>query len=288
MPIQILMPELPDGAQAAQIVKWLVAEDDEIAAGDIIAEFTCGGDTAFLIEAADAGRVARLVVAEGATGLRSGQPIAEIADAGEDEPRPLAAIPEPTTSAPLSAVPAGPASSASAEAVSDHPVHPLAGHHIDSHSLEAVSLPHLSDARPARPVVQLPGARLLRRGNAATIVAYLDQDEVALAAARDLLLADGLDAEVIGLDTLHGPALEVICASVSRTGRLVVVEPHAADWPYAAEIAAEIATRAFDDLDAPPLTVRGARSPGAQGDRPDTDRAVVKLVAALRRICYVF
>jgi pyruvate/2-oxoglutarate/acetoin dehydrogenase E1 component len=80
-------------------------------------------------------------------------------------------------------------------------------------------------------------AAVRRSGDDVTIVAALAAVETALAAA-DELAADGIDAEVIDLRTLRPLDAGTIVGSVTRTGRLVVVEEGPPTGGYAAEVVA--------------------------------------------------
>ena len=69
-----------------------------------------------------------------------------------------------------------------------------------------------------------PAPRTLRSGSHITLAAWGTGVGAALAAA-EILLASGIDAEVIDLVALTGSADDPLTASVVRTGRLVVVHP---------------------------------------------------------------
>jgi pyruvate dehydrogenase E1 component beta subunit len=108
--------------------------------------------------------------------------------------------------------------------------------------------------------VPIGKARIARRGEHVTIVAYSRMVHVALEAA-DALAADGISAEVIDLRTLRPLDLEAIVASVKKTNRIVSVEE---GWPFAgigSEIAALMMEHAFDWLDAPVARVTGKDVP---------------------------
>jgi pyruvate dehydrogenase E1 component beta subunit len=108
--------------------------------------------------------------------------------------------------------------------------------------------------------VPIGKARIARRGDHVTIVAFSRMVQVAMEAA-DALAADGLAAEVIDLRTLRPLDVETIVASVKKTNRIVSVEE---GWPFAgigSEIAALIMEHAFDWLDAPVTRVTGKDVP---------------------------
>ncbi len=77
MPSQILMPALSPTMEDGTLARWLVKAGDRIAPGDVIAEIET--DKATLeFEADRAGTLGRIIVAEGATGVAVGTPIAEL------------------------------------------------------------------------------------------------------------------------------------------------------------------------------------------------------------------
>ena len=83
-----------------------------------------------------------------------------------------------------------------------------------------------------------------------TIVALSRMVREALAAA-ERLAADGIEAEVIDPRTLLPLDLDAIIDSVRRTNRLVVAHEAVEHGGFGAEIASEVQSKAFDDLDAP-------------------------------------
>jgi pyruvate/2-oxoglutarate/acetoin dehydrogenase E1 component len=100
------------------------------------------------------------------------------------------------------------------------------------------------------PAVPIGSARTRRDGADVTIVALSRMVGEALAAA-ELLAGEGFEAEVIDPRTLVPLDIDTIVASVKRTGRLVVAHEAVVFGGFGAEIAAEIATSAFDYLYAP-------------------------------------
>ncbi len=137
-------------------------------------------------------------------------------------------------------------------------------------------------------VIPIGKARIARAGKDATIVSFARGMVYALEAA-ERLAKEGIDVEVIDLRTLRPLDLDTILASVKKTNRLVTVEEA---WPVCSigsEICAEVAMRAFDDLDAPPAKVSGADVPmpyAANLEKlalPSVDR----VVAAVKAVLYV-
>jgi pyruvate dehydrogenase E1 component beta subunit len=108
--------------------------------------------------------------------------------------------------------------------------------------------------------VPLGKARILRKGNDATVVAYGRMANEALAAA-ELLASDGIECEVIDPRTLQPFDTETVVGSVRRTNRAVVVHEAVRFCGLGAEIAAQIQEEAFDYLDAPVARVAAPFSP---------------------------
>jgi 2-oxoisovalerate dehydrogenase E1 component beta subunit len=97
-------------------------------------------------------------------------------------------------------------------------------------------------------------AAVRRAGDRLTVIAYGAAVDEALRAA-EALAAEGAEAEVIDLRTLVPLDMATVLASVRKTNRLVVYHEDTRRGGVGAEIAAEVAERAFGDLDAPPLRV---------------------------------
>ncbi len=93
---QILMPALSPTMEEGKLAKWHVKEGDAVKAGDILAEIETDKAT-MEFESIDEGRIAKLLVPEGAEGVKVNAPIAELARDGESAPapKPAAAAPEP-------------------------------------------------------------------------------------------------------------------------------------------------------------------------------------------------
>jgi pyruvate dehydrogenase E1 component beta subunit len=75
MSTEILMPALSPTMEEGKLAKWLVKEGQTIKPGDIIAEIETDKAT-MEVEAADEGKVAKLLVAEGTEGIKVNTPIA--------------------------------------------------------------------------------------------------------------------------------------------------------------------------------------------------------------------
>src|SRR5882724_7284625 len=82
---QILMPALSPTMEEGKLAKWHVKEGDAVKAGDILAEIETDKAT-MEFEAIDEGRIAKILVPEGAEGVKVNAPIAELAQDGEVAP----------------------------------------------------------------------------------------------------------------------------------------------------------------------------------------------------------
>jgi pyruvate/2-oxoglutarate/acetoin dehydrogenase E1 component len=103
-------------------------------------------------------------------------------------------------------------------------------------------------------------AAIRRSGTDVTIVSYSRTVRTALAAA-DELATRGIEAEVIDLRTVMPIDFDSVEESVGRTGRLVVAHEGHRRVGLGAEIAAEIAERCWDLLEAPIRRVCGLDVP---------------------------
>src|SRR5438105_9124931 len=83
MPIEILMPALSPTMTEGNVTKWLKKEGDEVHSGDVLAEIETDKAT-MEFEAVDDGRLGKILVPEGAEGVKVNQPIAVLLGEGED------------------------------------------------------------------------------------------------------------------------------------------------------------------------------------------------------------
>ncbi len=97
-------------------------------------------------------------------------------------------------------------------------------------------------------------ADVKREGSDVTVVATSRMVQVALEAA-DRLSGDGIDVEVVDPRTIVPLDKEAICASVEKTGRLVVADETNVSCGIASEISAMVAEQAFSSLRAPIMRV---------------------------------
>ncbi len=89
MPTELKMPALSPTMEEGTLAKWLVKEGDDVKSGDILAEIETDKAT-MEFEAVDEGKIAKILVPEGTDGVKVGQPIALLAEDGEQVSAPAA------------------------------------------------------------------------------------------------------------------------------------------------------------------------------------------------------
>ena len=99
-------------------------------------------------------------------------------------------------------------------------------------------------------LIPLGVADVKREGTDLTVVATSSMVQVALEAA-DLVAKEGVSLEVVDPRTIKPLDIDTIITSVRKTHRAIVVDEAYQSFGVTAEIAAEIADKAFDYLDAP-------------------------------------
>jgi pyruvate dehydrogenase E1 component beta subunit len=135
--------------------------------------------------------------------------------------------------------------------------------------------------------VPLDRAAVRRQGKDVTILAWLLMAHHAMQAADVLAREHGIDAEVIDVRSLSPIDYETICASASKTGRVVIVEEGPKTGGVGAEIAAGIGERVGNALRRPAARVASAdvpvpfSPPLEDAYRPDATR-IVQAVRQLR------
>jgi pyruvate dehydrogenase E1 component beta subunit len=134
-------------------------------------------------------------------------------------------------------------------------------------------------------VLPLDAAFVLREGRDVTLVSWGAMVKETLAAAEELA-TENLEAEVIDLATLKPYDEETILASVSKTGRCVIVHEAARTGGFGAEIAALIAERALLSLLAPPARITGYDTviPLPRLEQQYMP-SIGRIVAAARKVC---
>jgi pyruvate dehydrogenase E2 component (dihydrolipoamide acetyltransferase) len=182
MPIPILMPALSPTMTEGNLARWLKREGEAVHSGDVLAEIETDKAT-MEVEAIDDGRIGKLLVPEGAQGIKVNQPIAVLLGEDEDESA-LDALPV--------AKPAEPDSQPSPQP----PPQPSLAEATPAPPLEATPAPPRPEATPATP----PPAR--ERGDGRIFASPL---------ARRMAQQAGLD---LGALTGSGPQGRVIKADI--------------------------------------------------------------------------
>jgi 2-oxoisovalerate dehydrogenase E1 component beta subunit len=103
-------------------------------------------------------------------------------------------------------------------------------------------------------------ARLVRPGRDLTVACYGPMVRTCLDAAQ-AAAHDGVEIEVLDLRTISPLDVDAVCASVERTGRLVVVHEAPVFGGIGGELAARVTERCFYSLEAPVLRVGGYHAP---------------------------
>ncbi|MDB6182786.1 pyruvate dehydrogenase complex dihydrolipoamide acetyltransferase [Paracoccus fistulariae] len=120
MPTEILMPALSPTMEEGTLAKWLVKEGDTVNSGDILAEIETDKAT-MEFEAVDEGTIGKILIEEGAQGVKVNTPIAVLLEEGESaddiqESSGKAEAPKATEDAPKEAAAEKPAAAAPAPA----------------------------------------------------------------------------------------------------------------------------------------------------------------------------
>lgn len=100
-----------------------------------------------------------------------------------------------------------------------------------------------------------------RKGSDVTIAATSFMVWKSLDAAEDLKKEYNINCEVVDLRTLRPLDIGLVLESVDKTGRLVCVEEAPVFGGFMGEVAAEVAEKGFDMLDAPIMRVAGRNCP---------------------------
>lgn len=193
MPIEILMPALSPTMTEGTLAKWHIKEGDAISSGKVIAEIETDKAT-MEVEAVDEGVVGKVLVKEGAEGVKVNQVIALLLEEGED----VSAIANYTPKAPETPKQEEKAApSAAAEAKPATPA-PAATKTL---SAPVSSLPPLSSA-PVKSVSSASNGRVFASPLAKRIATQegIDLQRVLGSGPNGrILMADVLDAKAIGV-----------------------------------------------------------------------------------------
>ncbi|MBI2914724.1 MAG: alpha-ketoacid dehydrogenase subunit beta [Firmicutes bacterium] len=127
-------------------------------------------------------------------------------------------------------------------------------------------------------IVPLGRAEVVREGADITVIGISLMARYALEAA-EVLAGEGVRVEVIDPRSLAPMDIGQILASVKKTGRLLIVDEDYGPCGAGAEIAALVADRGFDFLDAPIRRLNSAFAP--RPSSPPLEKALLPDVAAI-------
>ena len=105
--------------------------------------------------------------------------------------------------------------------------------------------------------IELGKAATVREGQALTILVYGTMVHVVKSVVEEI----GIDAEIVDLRTLMPLDIDAIVASVTKTGRCMVVHEATRTSGFGAELAALVQERCFYHLEAPVARVTGFDTP---------------------------
>ncbi len=115
-------------------------------------------------------------------------------------------------------------------------------------------------------------AAIARPGKDVTVVALARMVHLTLSVCDELEKA-GISVEVVDPRTVSPLDVDTILKSVQKTGRLLVVDEAFGPCSIASEVAAHVADRGFNDLDAPIKRINGVFTPTPYS--PSLEKAVV-------------
>ncbi len=121
-------------------------------------------------------------------------------------------------------------------------------------------------------------ASVVRAGRDVTVVALARMVHLTLSIC-DELERDGISVELIDPRTVSPLDTETILQSVNKTGRLLIVDEPPSPCGFTAEIAAQVTTLGFNDLDAPIHRLTGVFTPTPYS--PPLESAVVPTAPAI-------
>ncbi|MEI8382078.1 MAG: dehydrogenase E1 component subunit alpha/beta [Planctomycetota bacterium] len=108
--------------------------------------------------------------------------------------------------------------------------------------------------------IEFGKAAITRTGHDVTVVALARMVHLTLSVCDELENA-GISVEVVDPRTVSPLDIDTILQSVHKTGRLLIVDETFGPCSIASEVAAQIADRGFNDLDAPIKRINGAFTP---------------------------
>lgn len=131
--------------------------------------------------------------------------------------------------------------------------------------------------------IEFGKASIVRQGKDVTVVALARMVHLTLSVCDDLEKS-GISVELVDPRTVSPLDVDTILQSVRKTGRLLVIDEAFGPCSIASEVAAQVADRGFNDLDAPIKRLNGAFTPTPYS--PPLEKAVVpqpeEIAAAIR------
>ena len=127
--------------------------------------------------------------------------------------------------------------------------------------------------------VPLEQARIVREGNACTVIAYGTMVHVAEQGIKD----SGIDCELIDLQTLVPWDRDTVVNSIKKTGRCVIVHEAPKTSGFGAEMSASIQERCFYHLEAPIQRVTGWDTPFPHTTEWDYMPSPQRIVEAIKK-----
>jgi pyruvate dehydrogenase E1 component beta subunit len=167
MATQILMPALSPTMTEGKLSRWLKKVGDEVRSGDVIAEIETDKAT-MEVEAVDKGKLAKILVEEGAEGVAVNTPIAVLAADGETvSTAPAAAAPPPAPVAPAPATPVAAAAPVAAAPAAEKDWGPTVSQTVREALRDAMALEMRADEKVfllGEEVAQYQGAYKVSQG----------------------------------------------------------------------------------------------------------------------------
>jgi 2-oxoisovalerate dehydrogenase E1 component beta subunit len=155
---------------------------------------------------------------------------------------------------------------------------PFDGHH--ERAVVPWSKNPLSQVPEGYYTVPLDSAKVVRPGNAVTVITYGTMVWVSECAAREA----GVDAEIIDLRSIWPLDLETIVNSVEKTGHCVIVHEATRTSGFGAELAALVQEHCFYHLEAPIERVTGWDTPYPHAQEWAYFPGPARVGAALKRV----
>jgi 2-oxoisovalerate dehydrogenase E1 component beta subunit len=120
----------------------------------------------------------------------------------------------------------------------------------------------------------------VREGKDVTVLAYGTMVHVAEAAVR----VAGVDGEIVDVRTMAPLDVDVLCTSVCKTGRCVVVHEATRFGGYGAELVATVQEHCFWSLEAPVQRVTGWDTPYPHAFEWEYFPGQARIAAALKEV----